>query len=136
LLEVGNLFIGESIRLCDDWDEIDLGVKSTHDLNIQGLERVTSWLDEIDASMHAVINNVHPVHLILSVQVRIESLLDVLNDWPPRIIVVDEVTKARGIHNSQAETDTVLFNVGRDGLYADCLGSKVERRLLTLFWWV
>ena len=135
-LEVRNLFIGECVRLCDDWDEVDLGVESTHDLHVQRLERVASGLNEVDASMHAIINNVHPVHLVLGVQVGIESLLDVLDDWPPRIIVVHEVTKARGIHHSQAETDTVLFNVGRDGLYADCLGSKVERRLLTLFWWV
>ena len=133
-LEVRNLFIGECVRLCNDWNEVDLGVEATHNLNIQRLERVASGLDEVDASMHAIINNVHPVNLVLGVQVRIESLLDVLDDWPPRIIVVDEVTKARGIHHSQAETDTVLFNVGRDGLYADCLGSKVERRLLTLFW--
>ena len=111
-------------------------MESTHDLHIQRLERVAGGLDEVDASMDAVINNVHAVHLVLSIQVRIESLLNVLDDWPPRIVVVDEVTKARGIHDGQAEADTVLFNVGRDGLYADCLGSKVEGRLLALLWWV
>jgi hypothetical protein len=136
LLEVRNLLIGESVRLGDDWNEVDLGVESTHDLNIQRLEGVASGLDKVDTSMHAVINNVHPVHLVLGVEICIESLLDVLDDWPPRIIVVHEVTKARGIHDGQAEANAIFLNIGGDGLNADGLGSKVERRLLALLWWV
>ena len=136
LLEVRNLLVGESVRLGDNWNEVDLGVKSTHDLNIQRLERVASRLDEVDTSMHAVIDNVHPVHLVLGVEICIESLLDVFDDWPPRIIVVHEVTKTRGIYHGQAEANAILLNICRDGLYADGLGSKVERRLLALLWWV
>lgn len=42
-----------------------------------------SRLDEVDACMNAVVHNVHPVDLVLSFQVGIESLLDVLDNWSP-----------------------------------------------------
>ena len=51
--------------------------------------------------------------------------------WLP-LIVVDKVTKARSVNNGQAQTNTVLFNIGADGLNVDGLGREVERRLLTL----
>ena len=132
LLEVCNLLIGESVRLGNDWDEVDLGVKSTHDLDIQGLERVAGRLIEVDTSMHTIVNNVHPVHLVLCIEIRIKSLLDVFDNWPPRVVIVDEVTEARGIHDGQAKADAVLLNIRRDGLYADSLGCKLKRRLLAL----
>ena len=136
MLEVGDLLIGESIRLGNDWDEIDLGVKSTHNLNIQRLERVSGRLNEVDTGMHTVVNNVHAVDLVLSIKVCIKSLLDVLDDWPPRVVVVHEVTKARGIYNGQSKANSILLNIGGDGLYADSLGCEVERWLLALFRWV
>ena len=132
MLEVCNLLIGESVGLGDDWDEVDLGVKSTHDLDVQGLERVAGRLNEVDTSMHAVVDDVHPVHLVLCIEIRIESLLDVLDNWPPGVIVVDEVTEARGIHNGQAKADAVLLNIGRDGLYTHSLRCELKRRLLAL----
>ena len=71
-------------------------------------------LDEVDTGMDAVVHNVHAVDLVLSFEVGIESLLDVLDNWPPRVIVVDEVTEARGIDNSQAQADAILLDVGAD----------------------
>jgi hypothetical protein len=102
LLEGGNLIIGESIRLGDDGNEIDLGVQAAHDLNIERLERVTSWLNEVDTSVDAVVNNVHAVDLVLGIQVCIEALLDVLNDWAPGVVIVDKVSETRGVDHSQA----------------------------------
>jgi hypothetical protein len=134
LLEVCNLLIGESVGLGNDWDEVDFGVKSTHDLDIQRLERVAGRLNEVDTSMHTIVDNVHPVDFVLRIEIRVESLLDVFDNWPPGVIIVDEVTKARGIHNGQAEADAVLLNVGGDGLYADRLWCKLKRRLLALLW--
>ena len=132
LLEGGNLLIGKRISLGNNRDEIDFGVKSAHDLDIQRLERVASRLNEVNAGVHAVVDNVHAVDLVLGVEVSIKSLLDVLDNGSPRVIVINEVTKARGINHGQTETDAILFNVGADGLYANGLGSKVKRRLLAL----
>jgi len=70
-----------------------------HNLNIKRLERVTGGLDEVDDSVDTVVDNVHAVDLVLSVQVGIEPLLNVLDNWIPRLIVVDEVAKARCVND-------------------------------------
>jgi len=51
--------------------------------------------------MDSVINNVHAVNLVLGIQVCIEALLNVIHNWSPRLIVIDEITKTRGINNGQ-----------------------------------
>jgi hypothetical protein len=102
LLEGGNLVVGESVGLCDDGNQVDLGVQAAHNLDIERLERVTSWLNEVDTSVDAVVNNVHAVDLVLGIQVCIEALLDVLNDWAPGVVIVDKVSETRGVDHSQA----------------------------------
>jgi hypothetical protein len=99
LLEGGNLVVGESVGLCDDGNQVDLGVQAAHNLDI---ERVTSWLNEVDTSVDAVVHNVHAVDLVLGVQVCIEALLDVLNNWAPGVVIVDKVSETRGVDHSQA----------------------------------
>lgn len=76
-------------------------MQSAHDLNVQWLQSVASWLDEVHTSMDAVVNDVHAVDLVLGIQVGIESLLNVINNWPPRLVIVDKVTKAWGIDHCQ-----------------------------------
>lgn len=87
-------------------------MESLHNLNIEGFKGVTSWLDEVNTGMHSVVNNVHPVDLVLSVKVGIESGVDIVNNWPPGLIVVHEVSKTRGINNGQTEANAVLLDIG------------------------
>ena len=56
-------------------------------------------LDEEDASMNAVVDDIHAVDLVLRIQVGIESLLNVVRDGAPRLVVVDKVAKAGRVHN-------------------------------------
>jgi hypothetical protein len=102
LLESIDLFVGQGIRLGNDGDQVDLGVQSLHDLNVERLQRVASGLNEEDAGVDTVVNDVHPVDLVLSIEIGVKALLNVVGDGTPRLIVVDKVTKARGIHNSQS----------------------------------
>ena len=102
LLEHRDLLICQSVGLCDDWDQVDLGVKSAHDLDVKRLQRVTGRLDEVHASMDAIVDDVHAIELVLGLEIRIESLLNVLDDWAPGVIVVDEVAKARCVYHRQA----------------------------------
>lgn len=131
LLVLVNLVIGDGVGLGNDGNKVDLVMKLLHHLNVQGLQRMASGLDEVDNSVNAVVDNVHAVDLVLGVQVRIESLLNVLDDRIPRLIIVDEVTEARGVNHGQPQTDTVLLDVGADGLYRNGLGN-VEARGLAL----
>lgn len=93
---------------------------------------MASGLDEEDACVDAVVHNVHPVDLVLGIQVSIEALLDVIRDWPPRLVIVDEVTEARGIDNGQAQANTSLLDICADGLDGDSLGEDVETGPLAL----
>jgi hypothetical protein len=62
---------------------------------------MASWLNEVHAGVNSVVNNVHTVDLVLSVQVGIKALLNVVHNWSPGLIIVDKISKARGINNSQ-----------------------------------
>lgn len=93
---------------------------------------MASGLDEEDTSVDTVINDVHAVDLVLSVQVCIEALLDVVRNWSPRLIVVDKVTKARRVNNGQTKANASLLDVGADGLNGDGLGENIEARSLAL----
>jgi len=131
-LEGGDLLVRQSIGLGNDGNQVDLGVKTLHNLNVERLQRVAGGLDEEDACVDAVVHNVHPVDLVLGIQVSIEALLDVIRDWPPRLVIVDEVTEARGIDNGQAQANTGLLDICADGLDGDSLGEDVETGPLAL----
>jgi hypothetical protein len=93
---------------------------------------VAGGLNEVDNSVDTVVNNVHAIDLVFSLEVSIESLLDVLNNGVPGFIVVDEIAKAGCIDNCQPEANAILFNVGADRLYRDGLGDVEARRLALL----
>ena len=93
---------------------------------------MTSGLNKENASMNTVVDNVHAVDLVLSIEVCIISTLDIVNDWTPRLIIVDKVTKPRCIDHSQTETDTSLLDVGADGLNLDGFGDDIVARALAL----
>jgi hypothetical protein len=52
----------------------------------------------------------------LLAQVRGVLILDVLDDGVPTAVIVDKITIAGGIDNVESKSDTVLFNVVRNGL--------------------
>lgn len=134
LLESKNLLVRECVCLCNHRNQVDLGVQSAHDLDVQRLQGVTCGLDKVDASVDAVVNNVHAVDLVLGVQICVKTLLNVLDNGAPRLGVVDKVSKARGVDDRQSQADSILFNVGTDGLNRHGAGCKVETGLLGFLW--
>jgi len=93
---------------------------------------MTSRLDEVDASVYTIVHDVHAVDFVLSIQISVKALLDVVHNRSPRAVVVYKVAKAGSVHNCQSQTNAVLLNVGTDGLYSDGLGDDVKARLLGL----
>lgn len=92
---------------------------------------MASGLDKVQAGVHAVVDNLLTVHAILLLQIRIKAGLDILNNRLPAkitinakiaseiqplapLFVVDEVAKTRGINDSQAKANTILFDVWND----------------------
>ena len=130
LLESGNLVVRQRVRLGDDGDQVDLGVQASHDLDVERLQGVAGGLDEVDARVHAVVDDVHPVDLVLGVEVGVEALVDVVDDGPPRLVVVDEIAEAGRVDDGQPQPHAVLLDVGADGLDRDGLGDDLGARAL------
>ena len=98
---------------------------AAHHLNVQGLQGVAGRLDEVNAGVDAVVDNVAAVDLVLGLEVGVEALLNVLDNRAPRVVVVDKVTESRSIHDSQAEADAVLLDISAGRLDRHGLGDDV-----------
>jgi hypothetical protein len=85
LLEFDDLLVGESISLGDNGDEVDAGMQSAHEFHIDLFQSVASGLQEVDASMDTVIRDFLAVELVFLGEVRVETRLDVLENWSPAI---------------------------------------------------
>jgi hypothetical protein len=132
LLELNNLLICQGICLGNNRNQVDLGMEPPHNLDIQRLQGVAGWLDKVHAGMNSVVDDVHAIDLVLGVQVGIKALLNVIDNWAPRLVIVDKVAKAGCVNDGQTETDAILLNVGRDGVDGDGFGDDIERRALAL----
>lgn len=87
-------------------------MQSAHHFNVQWLQRMTCRLDKVYTCVHSVVHDVHSVDLVLGIQVGIETLLNVLDNGSPRVIIVDKVTKPWGIDNGETETHTIFLDIG------------------------
>ena len=92
LLKCSHFLLRKGISLRNDWDQVDLGMEAAHDLNVKRLQSMASGLNEVDTGMDSVINNVHAIDLVLGLEIGIKSLFDVLHNWSPGVVVVDEVS--------------------------------------------
>lgn len=122
LLELDNLFVGEGISFGDDGDEVDTGVQSAHEFDVNVLQGVAGGLDKVDAGMDSVVRDFLAVELVLLREVRVEAGLDVIEDRLPAFIVVDKVAETGGVDDGEAESDAIFLNVGTDALDGDRLG--------------
>jgi hypothetical protein len=65
--EICDFLICQCIRLGNDGNQVDLGMKSAHNLDVQWLQCVASGLDEVDTCMNTVVHNIHTVNLVLCI---------------------------------------------------------------------
>ena len=77
-------------------------MKSAHNLNIQRLESVPSWSDEVKAGVYSQIYLVGTAGLLLLQHVGLMLVVEELDNWHPGVTVVDIVSEARGVNNRQA----------------------------------
>ena len=97
LLEQANFLLGQGIGLGNDGNQVDLLVKSPHELDVDWFEpffqlrlyivqrslRVTGRLDKVDTRVNTVINQFEPVDPILLLEVSVESSIDIVHNWFP-----------------------------------------------------
>jgi hypothetical protein len=101
LLVASQVRWAESIRLRDNGDQVNSRTQSLHDLNIQRLQCVSSGADKVQAGVNAEVNLIDTAGLLLLQHVGLMLIIQKLDDWHPRIAVVDIVSEARGVDDSE-----------------------------------
>lgn len=74
---------------------------------------MTKRRDEVEAAVYSIVNNVSAIEPTLISQESLKLLVAVLNDGLEAVTVVNSVTEARRINDSQSQFDASLFNFNR-----------------------
>jgi hypothetical protein len=83
LLELCKIVRCEGVGLCDHRDQVDTRAKLLHDLNVQRLQAVASWANEVQASVHTQVNLLSSAWLLLLEHVALVLVVQELDDWLP-----------------------------------------------------
>lgn len=102
-LELGQIRGAQRIRLGNHGDKIDTCAEFLHHLDVEGLERVAGGADEVQAGVHAEIDLIAALRLLLLQHERLMLVVEELNDGLPGVAVVDIVAEARGVDDGQTD---------------------------------
>ena len=83
--------------------------------------------DEVQTRMYTIVDHLGSVYASLLIEVGVVSHFDVGKYRLPCRGIVDKVTKARSIYDSEFESYAVFFNVSGDGLDIDGFRSFLRR---------
>jgi hypothetical protein len=115
-------------------------VKPPHKFDVEGLERVSGRLNEVDTSMDAIVDDICPVWFVLCLEVCIESRLNTFQNRLPTaksttdtviaipVFIIDEITESRGIDDIKSQSNAILLNIGTNSTDVDCLRDFHGRR--------
>jgi hypothetical protein len=103
LLELQQILWAESIGLGDNRNEIDTRTETLHDLNVKRLQGVAGWANEVKTSVDAKVNLLGAARLLLLQHVGLMLIVKELDNWLPRVSVVDVVSESRSINDGQAD---------------------------------
>ncbi|KUI52641.1 hypothetical protein VP1G_10488 [Cytospora mali] len=95
LLELCKVSRAESISLGDDRYQVDARAEALHDLDVERLEGVAGWANEVQASVNTQVDLVISAGLLLLQHVGLVLVVEELDDGHPRVPVVDIVAKSR-----------------------------------------
>jgi hypothetical protein len=95
--------VAQGIGLGDNGDQVDTRAETLHDLNVEGLESVSSGANEVQAGVHTHVDLVCPAGLLLLEHVRLVLVIQEFDDRLPGVTVVDIVSEAGGVNNGQAD---------------------------------
>ncbi|KAH3671682.1 hypothetical protein OGAPHI_000387 [Ogataea philodendri] len=116
LLELLDLLLGESVGFGNHWNKVYLFVNLLHESDVQRLQRVSGRLNKVQACVDSVVDNGGPVDLGLSLQVLVESGVDLVDNRFPGISIVDTLAESWTVNNGQAQLDVVFLDIGADSL--------------------
>jgi hypothetical protein len=103
LLELEQICGAQRIGLGNDRNQVDACAQLLHNLDVEGLQGVASWSDEVQASVDTEVDLVGTAGLLLLQHVRLMLVVEELDDGLPRVAVVDIVAEAGGVDDREAD---------------------------------
>lgn len=103
MLVAGQISWAEGICLGDNGDQVHSGAESLHDLDIQRLQGMSGRSDEVEACVDTEIDLVNTAGLLLLQHVGLMLIIQELDNWHPRVAVVDIVAETRCVDNGQSD---------------------------------
>jgi hypothetical protein len=77
---------------------------------------VTGGPNEVKTSMDAKVTLLTTLGLLLLKHVRLMLVVDEVDNWGPRVLVVDIVTKTRSVDDGKLDFELLLLELGLDNL--------------------
>jgi hypothetical protein len=74
--------------------------------------RVTSGSDEEQASVHTQVGLLSTLRLLLLPHICFMLVVDEVDNWAPRVAVVDIVTKAGGVDDGELDLERLFLELG------------------------
>ena len=95
--------------------------------------RVTCGTYEVEASMDTQIRLFVPLGLLLLTHVRFVLIVNKLDNWEPRVAVVNVVSEARGVDDRELDLELAFFELSFDDFYFCELVQLLEMTLIVVF---
>jgi len=95
--------------------------------------RVTCGTYEVEASMNTQIRLFVPLGLLLLTHVRFVLVVNKLDNWEPRVAVVNVVSEARGVDDGELDLELAFFELSLDYFHLRELVQLLEMTLVVVF---
>lgn len=102
-LELGQIGRAQCVGLGDHGNEVDTCAELLHDLDVERLEGVAGGSDEVQAGVHAEIDLIAALRLLLLQHERLVLVVEELDDGLPRVAVVYVVAEAGCVDDGEAD---------------------------------
>jgi hypothetical protein len=128
LLENEEVVLGEGVGFSNNRDEIDTRAETLHDLDVERLQSVSGGPNEVQATMDPEVGLLPTLGLLFLSHIGLVLVIDEIDDWGPRVTVVDIVAESWGVNDAELDFELLLLELGLD--YLD-LGKLVELLVVT-----
>lgn len=93
----------QGIGLGNHGYQVHSGTEPLHNLDVEWLQSVPCWSNKIQTSMDPKINLVNTTRLLLLQHVGLVLVIKELNDWHPRVAIVDIIAKSGRVDDGKAD---------------------------------
>jgi hypothetical protein len=117
LFESSPLFQCQAVTLGNDWHDVDELAQFLENDNIDWLQCVSRWLNEEQAAVNSgVLEITFTLGSEFLAQICRVLVFDVLDNWVPAALVVDQIAVTGSVDNVETETHAIFLDDVGHGL--------------------